>query len=111
VLAYQDQTRESTKRDTDNLKRHYVPNLCQSMKKPTGKPGENTNRVLQCIAIERKIMDKTYSGMLDIEENNDEEKEEEDEQDDVVGGEREKTHERHKSPPTSIKDACKSINS
>ena len=111
ALAYQDQTRESTKQDTNDLKWHWIHNLCQSMKKPMGKLGENTDRVLRCIAIEQKIMDKTYSGMLGIEENDNEEKEEEDEQDNVVGGEREETHERHKSPPMSIKDAHKSINS
>ncbi len=39
MLAYQEQMREETKRDTDDLKRHWIRNLCKGMKKPTGQPG------------------------------------------------------------------------
>ncbi len=41
ALAYQEQTREDDPCNTDVLKRHWVKNLCQNMKKPTGRPGEN----------------------------------------------------------------------
>ncbi len=70
------------------------------MKKPMGKPGGNTDRVLRCIVIEQKIMDKTYSGMLGIEEDGNEE-EKVDEED--MGGEREETHEWCMSPPRASK--------
>jgi len=66
ALAYQEQTSEETKRDTDDLKRHWIRNLCKGMKKPTGEPGAANDRVLRCIAIERKIMEKTYSGLVGI---------------------------------------------
>ena len=36
ALAYQEQTSEETKRDTDDLKRYWIRNLCKGMKKPTG---------------------------------------------------------------------------
>jgi hypothetical protein len=34
------------------------------MKKPTGRTGENDDRIHWCMAIEKKIMDTTHSGML-----------------------------------------------
>ena len=72
ALAYQEQAREDDPRNTDDLRRHWVKNLCQNMKKPTGRPGENSDRTHRCIAIERKIMKKTHAGMMGIEESEDE---------------------------------------
>ena len=66
ALAYQEQTREETKHDTDDLKRHWIRNLCKGMKKPTGQPGAANDWILWCIAIEQKIMEKTYSGLVGI---------------------------------------------
>jgi len=74
ALAYQEQAREDEPRNTDDLKRHWVKNLCQNMKKPTGRPGENSDRTHRCIAIERKIMEKTHAGMMGIEESEDEDR-------------------------------------
>ncbi len=34
------------------------------MKKPTGRTGENDDRVHRCMAIEKKIMKKTHLGVL-----------------------------------------------
>jgi hypothetical protein len=34
------------------------------MKKPTGRPGENSDRTHRCIATESKIMEKTHAGMM-----------------------------------------------
>ena len=68
ALAYQEQAQEDDPRNTDDLKRHWIKNLCQSMKKPTGRPGENSDRTHRCIAIERRIMEKTHAGMMGIEE-------------------------------------------
>ena len=36
------------------------------MKKPTGRTGENNDRIHQCILIEKKIMKKTHSGILGL---------------------------------------------
>ncbi len=58
ALAYQEQAWEDNPRNTDDLKRHWVKNLCQNMKKPRGRPGKNSDRTHCCIAIERKIMEK-----------------------------------------------------
>ena len=72
ALAYQEQVREDNPHNTDDPRRHWVKNLCQNMKKPTGKPGENNDRTHRCIAIERKIMEKIHAGMMGIEESEDE---------------------------------------
>ena len=50
--------------DTSDLKKHWHKVLCNGGKKPTGKPGANTDRIFRCIAIERQILDKTSSGMM-----------------------------------------------
>ena len=42
ALAYQEQAQEKDPRNTDDLKRQWIKNLCQNMKKPTGKPDENS---------------------------------------------------------------------
>ncbi len=36
------------------------------MKKPTGRTGENNDRIHRCILIEKKIMKKTHSGILGL---------------------------------------------
>jgi hypothetical protein len=72
ALAYQEQAREDDPHNTDDLRRHWVKNLCQNMKKLTGWPGENSDRTHRCIATECKIMEKTHAGMMGIEESEDE---------------------------------------
>ena len=61
ALAYQEQAQEDDPRNTDDLKRHWIKNLCQNMKKPMGKPGKNSDHTHRCIAIECKIMEKTQA--------------------------------------------------
>ena len=46
------------------MKKHWHKVLCNGGKKPTEKPGANTDRIFCCIAIERQILDKTSSGMM-----------------------------------------------
>jgi hypothetical protein len=41
------------------------------MKKPTGRTGENDDRVHRCMAIEKKIMKKTHSGILGLSSDSD----------------------------------------
>ena len=57
--AYQEETKEETKeettRDTSYLKKHWIKNLCNNMRKPTGRMGENNDRIHWCMAIDKKI--------------------------------------------------------
>jgi hypothetical protein len=72
AIAYQSKAKEEALRDSDDLKKHWIRNLCNNMKKPTGRTGEKGDRIHRCIAIEKKIMDKTHSGMIgfSLEEDN-----------------------------------------
>jgi hypothetical protein len=79
AIAYQEQSREECKRDTNDLKRHWIRNLCKGMKKPTGQPEAANDWVLRCIAIEQKILEKTHLGLLGILDSDAEEKVDEEE--------------------------------
>jgi hypothetical protein len=71
--AYQEASRERTVRSGEDIRRHWLRKLCNNMKKPTGRTGETAaDRIHECIAIERRIMDKTYSGMLGLSDRDDE---------------------------------------
>jgi hypothetical protein len=48
------------------------------MKKPTGKPGGPKDRIHRCISIEKKILNKTHSGMLGLSSSDGEDDEEDD---------------------------------
>ena len=72
-FAYHEQSKEDQARNTDDLKRHWVKNLCNGMKKPTGGTGEKGERIHKCIVIERLILDKTHSGILGLSPDEDEE--------------------------------------
>jgi hypothetical protein len=66
-FAYHEQSKEDQPRNTDDLKRHWIKTLCNGMKKPTGgKPGGGNDRIHRCISIEKRILDKTHSGMLGL---------------------------------------------
>ncbi len=86
ALAYQEQAQENDPHNADDLKRHWINNLCQNMKKPTGKPGKNSDRTHRCIVIEHKIMEKTQAGMMGIQESEDEDRGDEGEEE-VLGEE------------------------
>ena len=66
AAEYQKASKEDCERDSTDVKKHWIKNLCNGMKKPTGSTGEKTDRVHQCIAIEKQILDKTNSGLLGI---------------------------------------------
>jgi hypothetical protein len=66
AIAYQAKSNEEMQQDTTNVKKHWMKNLCNSMKKPMGWTGENGDRICRCIAIEKKIMRKTHSGFLGV---------------------------------------------
>ena len=48
----------------DNIKSHWHRNLCNKQQKPTGKTGNTQDRVHRCIAINRRITQKSSSGIL-----------------------------------------------
>ncbi len=62
ALAYQEGTKEETARNTTDLKKHWIAKLCNNMKKPTGRTGENDDCIHRCILIEKKIMKKLIRG-------------------------------------------------
>jgi hypothetical protein len=64
AMAYQERTKEEALCNYTEVKKHWINNLCNNMKKPTGRMGEDGNQINQCIAIEKKFMKKTYSRML-----------------------------------------------
>ena len=64
ATAYQKISKEKALRDTNDIKKHWIKNLCNNMKKPTGATGENGDRVNRCMKIEKKIMQKSNSGLL-----------------------------------------------
>jgi hypothetical protein len=72
ALAYQEQSKEEILRDSADMKKHWIRTLCNGMKKPTGRTGEDGNRIHRCISIEKKILNKTHSGMLGFSSSDDE---------------------------------------
>ena len=65
-FAYHEQSKKKDPRNTDDLKRHWIKTLCNGMKKPMGKSGGPNDRIHRCISIEKRILDKTHSGMLGL---------------------------------------------
>ncbi len=45
AIAYQAKANEESLRDTTNVKKHWLKNLCNSMKKPMGRTGDNGDRI------------------------------------------------------------------
>ena len=66
AVAYQELSKEAVLRDHGDIKKHWIKKLCNDMKKPTGSTGEDNDRIARCIGIEKKIMDKTSSGILGL---------------------------------------------
>jgi hypothetical protein len=65
ALGYQKDSGEEILHSEDDLKKNLFCKLCNNMKKPTGKMGADTKDCINCcIVIERKILDKTSSGIL-----------------------------------------------
>jgi hypothetical protein len=64
ATACQDRTKEEALRNSTDIKMCQIENLCNNMKRPMGWMGEDGDQIHQCIAIEKKIMKKTHSGLL-----------------------------------------------
>jgi hypothetical protein len=64
AMTYQEKTKEEALHDCADVKKHWIKNLRNNMKKPTDWTGEDGIQINRCMAIEKKIMRKTHSGML-----------------------------------------------
>jgi len=65
ALAYKEESGEENLRSEDDLKKNWVRKLCNNMKKPTGRMGADAkDRINECIEIERRILEKSSSGIL-----------------------------------------------
>ncbi len=60
VIAYQGRLNKEAQQGMTNIKKHWIKNLCNGMRKLTGHTGENGDRVCRCIAIKKKIIKKTH---------------------------------------------------
>ena len=61
ATAYKEAAGEDTVQNSDNIKKHWIRNCCNGMKKPTGQPGGKNGSIHKCIGIEKLIMEKTNS--------------------------------------------------
>jgi hypothetical protein len=69
--AYFNQSKEKALRNTMDVRKHWIENLCNNMQKPTGRTGKNGDRIHQCMLIEKKVMKKTHSGMIGLSSDSD----------------------------------------
>jgi hypothetical protein len=65
-LEYQSKSTEANLRRGEDLRDNWNKKLCNRMIKPTGKPGLIRNRIVRCIAIERRIMEKANAAILGV---------------------------------------------
>jgi hypothetical protein len=61
---YREATNEVEFRDIKDLKEHWVRKLCNNFKKPTGRTGENGDRINRCIEIERAIQVQNEASIM-----------------------------------------------
>ncbi len=66
AIAYQGKSNKEAQRDTTNIKKHWMKNLCNGMRKLTGCLRENGDRVCWCIAIKKNIMKNIPLGFLGL---------------------------------------------
>ncbi len=59
---------ESTLHQEEDLRDNWNRKFCNRMQKRTGKPGVNTDRIFQCIVIERFIQDEANVAILGAED-------------------------------------------
>jgi hypothetical protein len=60
--AYFTQSKEKALRNTTDVMKHWIENLCNNMQKPTGRTGENGDRIHQCMLIEKKNYEENSFG-------------------------------------------------
>jgi hypothetical protein len=53
--AYFTQLQEKVLRNTTDVRKHWIKNLCNKMQKPTGRMGKNGDHIHWCMLIEKKL--------------------------------------------------------
>lgn len=61
---YQEESGDADIHEVKDLKDHWIRKLCNNFKKPTGKTGENGDRINQCIEIERAMQLQQEAAVL-----------------------------------------------
>ncbi len=61
---YQNASNENELHRGDDIRDNWVRKLCNNFKKPTGKPGDLTDRIYCCLAIERRIQRRVSAAIL-----------------------------------------------
>ena len=64
ACLYQSASNENELRRGEDIRDNWVRKLCNNFKKPTGKPGDLTDRIYRCLAIERRIQRKASAAIL-----------------------------------------------
>ena len=87
AASYKTASGEPDLRDHEALRENWVKKLCNNFKKPTGRTGENGDRIARCIEIERRIQEAANAAILGV-SSAESEHEDEDEDDDIeaIGG-------------------------
>ena len=101
---YMELSGELQLRSVDDLKKHWHFKLCNKLNKPTGRTGENGDRVLKCIRISNLITAKSDSMLLGVVESSDEE-EDNGKDGDVSGEEEDDDEDDGDKKPAAIDDA------
>jgi hypothetical protein len=60
ATAYFNQSKEKVLRNTTDVRKHWIKNLCNNMQKLTGRTGENGDRIHQCMLIEKKYEENSF---------------------------------------------------
>jgi hypothetical protein len=55
AIPYQGRLNEEAQQDTTDIKKHWMKNLCNGMRKLMDRTEENGNRFGWCIAIKKKL--------------------------------------------------------
>jgi len=82
AASYKTASGEPDLRDHEALRENWVKKLCNNFKKPTGRTGENGDRIARCIEIERRIQEAANAAILGV-SSAESEHEDEDEDDDI----------------------------
>ena len=83
AASYKTASREPDLRDHDALRENWVKKLCNNFKKPTGRTGENGDRIARCIEIERRIQAAANAAILGVSSAESEHEDEDEDDDDV----------------------------
>ena len=64
ACLYQSAANENELRRGEDIRDNWIRKLCNNFKKPTGKPGDLTDRIYRCLAIEHRIQRRASAAIL-----------------------------------------------